>query len=90
MSVSISAYIPKNKIKWKFFSQNYNNFYTYTNYKDSKSMDKYFLHDLDKYLANHEEIYIILSRVFFHNIKPIFKSSQDAYTYEIYEIYKIQ
>lgn len=90
MSVSISAYIPQNKTKWKFFSQEYNDYYTYTNYKNSKSMDKYFLKDLDKYLIQNKEIYVVLSRVFFNSVKPIFKSSQNVYSYEIYEIYKLQ
>ena len=89
MSVSISAYIPKNKTKWKFFSQEYNNYYTYTNYKDSKAMKNFYIYDLEKYIETTKEIYVILSRSFFHDLKPIWQSKEEVHSHEIFKIYKL-
>lgn len=86
-SVSISAYIPENKTKWKFYSDINKDFYTYIKYKKAQFIS---LYDIKKYLQKHKNIYVILCKSSFKYIEPIYKSDKNIHSKEIFEIYNLQ
>ena len=93
-TVSISAYLPQNKGKWKFFSPNYNDFYSYSKW-DQKLNPSFTPLPLAEYLKTRKEIYVIMSAgSFYDDLIPIYASSDKVFNnqekFAIYHIVKRQ
>ncbi len=93
-TVVISAYLPKNSKKWKFFYYGYNDYYTYTIWT-KKIYPSYHPIPLEEYLKTHKEIYVIMSAgSFYEDLIPIYASSDKVFNnqekFAIYHIVKRQ
>ena len=89
MSVSVSAYIPNHKNRWKFYSDKYNDYFTYSSYSSSEAMKDFGLADVNEYLLKNKEIYVLLSRIYFVNIPAVWESQNNVYSQEHFKIYRL-
>ena len=91
-TVAISAYLPQNKGKWRFFYQGYNDYYTFSKW-DKNISPSFAPVPLAEYLKHRKDIYVIMSAgSFYDDIIPIYASSDKVFNnqekFSIYHVVK--